>query len=62
LVIHRTTGDPHPQELLAPTWCLDKPRVLRLIKEEFARRGSRQGSRWEGQRIVGKGQGPEVHL
>ncbi len=48
LVIHRLTGDPHPEELLAPDWCLNKSRVLRLIKEEFSRRGSRQGSRWEG--------------
>jgi len=46
-VIHRVTGDPHPEELLAPAWCLDKSRVLGLIREEFARRGSRQGSRWQ---------------
>jgi radical SAM protein (TIGR01212 family) len=46
LVIHRVTGDPHPEELVAPAWCRDKARVLRLIKGEFARRGSRQGSRW----------------
>jgi radical SAM protein (TIGR01212 family) len=45
LVIHRLTGDPHPGELLAPDWCRDKARVLRAIREEFARRGSRQGSR-----------------
>ena len=45
LVIHRLTGDPHRQELLAPDWCLDKSRVLGRIREEFARRGSRQGSR-----------------
>lgn len=44
-VIHRLTGDPHRQELLAPGWCLDKARVLGRIREEFARRGSRQGSR-----------------
>ncbi len=54
LVIHRLTGDPHPEELLAPHWCLDKSRVLRLIKEEFSRRGSRQGSRWEGVRATYK--------
>ena len=48
LVIHRLTGDPHAAELLAPAWCLDKSRVLGRIREEFARRGSRQGSRWEG--------------
>ena len=45
LVIHRLTGDPHRQELLAPDWCLDKSRVLGRLREEFARRGSRQGSR-----------------
>ena len=48
LVIHRLTGDPHAEELVAPAWCLDKFRVMNLIREEFARRGSRQGSRWEG--------------
>ncbi len=45
LVIHRLTGDPHPEELVAPEWCRNKTRVLKLIKEEFARRGTRQGSR-----------------
>jgi len=44
VVIHRLTGDPHPEEFLAPAWCLDKNRVLRLIREEFARRGSFQGA------------------
>ncbi len=48
LVIHRLTGDPHPEELVAPQWCLDKSRVLRRVREEFARRGSRQGSSWKG--------------
>ena len=47
LVIHRLTGDPHPEELVAPTWCLDKSKVLEGIREELARRGSRQGSAWE---------------
>lgn len=48
LVIHRLTGDPHPEELVAPQWCLNKSRVLRCVREEFARRGSRQGSSWKG--------------
>ncbi|MBM4284151.1 MAG: TIGR01212 family radical SAM protein [Deltaproteobacteria bacterium] len=43
MVIHRLTGDPHPEELVGPSWCRDKARVLRRIREEFARRGSRQG-------------------
>lgn len=44
LVMHRLTGDPHPEELLAPAWCLDKSRVLRRLREEFSRRGTCQGS------------------
>jgi radical SAM protein (TIGR01212 family) len=44
LVIHRLTSDPHPKELVAPTWCLDKPRVLQRLREEFSRRGTHQGS------------------
>jgi hypothetical protein len=47
LVIHRLTGDPHPEELVAPAWCLSKSKVLQGIKEELARRGSYQGSAWE---------------
>ena len=46
LVIHRLTGDPHPEELVAPTWCLNKSQVLKGIREELARRGSRQGKAW----------------
>ncbi|MCL6620836.1 MAG: TIGR01212 family radical SAM protein [Syntrophobacterales bacterium] len=46
LVIHRLTGDPHPQELVAPRWCLNKNRMLARLRQEFAQRGSRQGSRW----------------
>jgi radical SAM protein (TIGR01212 family) len=47
LIIHRLTGDPHPEELVAPAWCRDKSRVLMGIKAALARRGSRQGSAWE---------------
>jgi len=45
MVIHRLTGDPHPEELLAPLWCLDKSRVLASIREEFRRRGTHQGAK-----------------
>jgi radical SAM protein (TIGR01212 family) len=44
MVVHRLTGDPHAKELVAPAWCLDKPRVLQRIREEFSHRGTRQGS------------------
>lgn len=43
LVIHRLTGDPHPDELVAPEWCLHKNRVLTRIKENFIRRQTFQG-------------------
>jgi uncharacterized protein len=48
LVIHRLTGDPHPDELVAPDWCRHKSRVLAGIRAELTRRGSRQGSAWGG--------------
>ena len=35
MVIHRLTGDPHADELVAPEWCLDKTAVLNQIKENF---------------------------
>jgi len=59
LIIHRLTGDPHREELVAPAWSLDKSRVLTSIREELARRGSRQGSAWEER--GGEGQ-KKVHL
>ena len=46
-VIHRLTGDPHPHELIAPQWCLDKTAVLSQIKETFNRRQTFQGRLWE---------------
>ncbi|MDD3579815.1 MAG: TIGR01212 family radical SAM protein [Desulfobacca sp.] len=47
MVIHRLTGDPHPEELVAPSWCLNKARVLAAIKETFASRPSYQGKLWQ---------------
>lgn len=43
VVIHRLTGDPHPKELLAPLWSLEKPETLFLIKDILEKRNSRQG-------------------
>ena len=42
-VIHRLTGDPAPDELVAPQWTLDKNQTLKLIEEEMNKRQSRQG-------------------
>lgn len=38
VVIHRLTGDPPHDELLAPLWMKDKRRVLGSIQKELARR------------------------
>jgi radical SAM protein (TIGR01212 family) len=47
VVIHRLTGDPHPQELIAPQWCLEKTAVLQQIMAAFNRRQTFQGRLWE---------------
>jgi radical SAM protein (TIGR01212 family) len=33
VIIQRLTGDPHPEELVAPVWALDKQRNLRAIHD-----------------------------
>ncbi len=45
-LIHRLTGDGPRDLLLAPLWSLKKWEVLNAIDAEFARRGSRQGDRY----------------
>jgi radical SAM protein (TIGR01212 family) len=43
VVIQRLTGDPHPGELVAPQWCLDKAGTLKFIHESLERGGTWQG-------------------
>lgn len=43
IVIQRLTGDPHPGELVAPIWSLNKRETLDLIEETLERRDSWQG-------------------
>ena len=42
-IIHRLTGDPHPRELVAPTWALEKQANLRAVREALKRRDLWQG-------------------
>ncbi len=44
IVIQRLTGDPHPRELLAPKWALEKSETLRLIDQKMEEKHVRQGS------------------
>jgi len=53
IIIQRLTGDPHPEELVAPHWCLQKSETLALINAELEKRDSWQGKRamWEARRL-----------
>lgn len=43
MIIQRLTGDPHPDELVAPLWAMKKTETLTLINETLIKRDSRQG-------------------
>jgi hypothetical protein len=45
MVIQRLTGDPHPEELVAPHWSREKSETLRQINETLEQRDSWQGSK-----------------
>jgi uncharacterized protein len=44
-IIHRVAGNGHPQHVVAPLWMREKHDIIRELDAEFARRGTRQGSR-----------------
>lgn len=46
MVIQRLTGDPHPSELVAPMWALDKRGTLEMIQQQLAFRNSHQGKKF----------------
>ena len=46
MVIQRLTGDPHPEELVAPQWSREKTETIRKINETLERRDSSQGSKF----------------
>jgi radical SAM protein (TIGR01212 family) len=46
MVIHRLTGDPHPEELVAPDWSLQKRETLAMIQATLKKRRTRQGCRY----------------
>lgn len=45
-LIERVSGDAPPDYFVAPSWCLDKPAVLRAIQHEFEQRDTWQGRRY----------------
>jgi radical SAM protein (TIGR01212 family) len=48
MVIQRLTGDPHPEELLAPSWSLQKNETRNMIKARLEGENSWQGKYWSG--------------
>jgi radical SAM superfamily enzyme len=44
MIVDRISGDAPPDYFIGPTWCLDKPAVKNAVMQEFARRGTYQGS------------------
>jgi len=46
-VVERLSGEAAAEYLVAPRWCLHKPAVRAAIEAEFARRGTRQGRRFQ---------------
>jgi uncharacterized protein len=43
MIIHRLTGDPHPEELVAPLWALQKSTNLLMVQNALERRDTWQG-------------------
>ena len=50
VVIQRLTGDPHPHELVAPQWALDRNETFARINQELEKRDTRQGRSARGQK------------
>ena len=46
MVIQRLTGDPHPEELVAPMWALKKTENMARIKKTMEKRDTWQGKLW----------------
>ncbi len=46
VVIQRLTGDPHPDELVAPLWALEKTETLRLLSQAMEENNIRQGDKY----------------
>lgn len=46
MIVHRLTGDPHPNELVAPQWALEKQANLNAIHDHLLARGLHQGKEY----------------
>jgi hypothetical protein len=46
MIIQRLTGDPHPKELVAPAWSLQKRETMELIHTRFKDKNTWQGKKF----------------
>jgi radical SAM protein (TIGR01212 family) len=46
MIVERVSGDAPPDYFIGPSWCLDKPGVLRTLDHELVRRDSWQGKHY----------------
>jgi radical SAM protein (TIGR01212 family) len=47
MIVQRLTGDPHPRELVAPSWALKKAETLALIRQTLEKRDTWQGKQFD---------------
>ena len=47
MVVERISGEAPGSFFIGPQWCLDKPAILRAVNEEFEKRDTWQGKRFE---------------
>jgi hypothetical protein len=46
MIVERVSGDAPPDYFMGPSWCLDKPGVLRAVQHELERRDTWQGKHY----------------
>jgi radical SAM protein (TIGR01212 family) len=46
MIIQRLTGDPHPEELVAPLWALEKSRNIKAVQTYMEKNGLYQGKHY----------------
>ena len=46
-IVERISGEAPPEYLVAPSWCLDKPALKRVIDAEMLRRDTWQGRKFQ---------------
>ena len=46
MIVERITGEAPGEYFVGPSWCLDKPAILRAIEQEFKTRSTWQGKKY----------------